>query len=329
MVFTYHTGPSLDQGSVPYVQHTWCRGVNHLSAQQLDERIRQDRIDILVDLAGYSAGGALQTFAMRPAPVSVTAWGYLTGLGLSCIDYIFADEVTIPRDHGERYTENIVHLPSAMAYNPEPYLPAVKPPPELENGYRTYGYLGRANKITASCFDAWARILHARPDARLILKSGAYSDREQAYRVTNALVARGVEQERIDLRPQTHKLAHAEAHHDVDVCLDVAPQNGGITTLDALWMGCPVVTLAGERLPGRIGVSVNTLAQRTQDIALTWEDYIARAVSMSVSLDERVAIRAAVRDSALVDHKRLVKAVEEAYRVIWKRYVNSASEVAA
>lgn len=329
----YYTGAPNQIGDAATEQFRdsalW-RDVAGMAPEQLADRIRRDRIDILVDLAGYSAGGALAAFACRPAPVQVTAWGYLTGTGIDAMDYIFADAVTIPREHGPRYTEHIVHLPAALAYTPPADDVPIAPPPEAERGYRTYGYLGRPSKLTPLVFDAWAAILRYREGSRLLLKSDQYVDRDATHRVVNALVARGVAPDAIDVHGLTDRAEHLDWHNRVDVCLDTWPQTGGASGLDALWMGVPVVTLAGDRVPGRIGASINTAARRTQDILGTPQEYIGRAVTMSTSLDERAAIRSALRMSPILDHRQYVHAVERAYRMIWTRWCEErAGTVAA
>lgn len=197
---------------------------------------------------------------------------------------------------------------------------AVGPPPEEVNGYRTFGYLGRAIKLGPLVFDTWAELLSAVPTARLLLKSDQYADREQVHRVINALVGRGIDQGRLDVRGATDRRTHLLAHHEVDVCLDPFPQGGGATAGDCLWMGVPMVTLAGERICERIGTSLNMQAGRPDDIVTSRADYVRRAMQVTSTAPERQAIRTTFEASPSMDRGAYARAVEHAYRMLWRRW---------
>lgn len=305
------------------------RAIAGLSPGEQAQEVSDDRIDILIDLSGYSGGSVLQMFGMKPAPVQITAWGYTTGTGLQAMDYLFADAVTVPPELERYYAETVVRLPCLFPYAHN-VAPGIRQPAPFErNGYMTYGYLGRGGKITSATLDVWAQVLRADPDARMILKSGSYQQREVYRAALNGMLARGVDDDRVTVQMDTSREEHLLAHNEVDVILDPMPQTGGISTCDALLMGVPVVTKLGPRLPERVSASILTAIGQSSLVADTVEEYVRIALGLRPTGSDRQAIRAALGRSALVDHESYVRATEAIYVECWKSWCASSAAPAA
>ena len=303
--------------------HRW-REVALLDEAALAEQIRADEIDILVDLSGHSAGHRLLTFARRPAPVQVSAWGYAAGTGLDAMDYVFADAVTVPADARRHYREEVVELPAVLCYQPPAISPEVAPLPAPDRGYVTFGSFNRPAKLTGETLALWARVLRAVPNSRLLLKFGGLERGTARDRILGALAAAGVEPERVEIRGGTPQQDHLAAYGDVDLALDPVPQGGGITTLEGIWMGVPPVTLLGERIPGRVAGSLLHALGLPELVASTPDEYVAVAVRAAADLTGLAARRAELRDrlvtSPVGNPPLYVRAVEDAYRAIWRRW---------
>ena len=302
---------------------TW-RDTADLSDAALTERIAKDRIDILVDLVGHMGGQRLLVFARKPAPIQITAWGEPTGTGLRTMDYLFADPVLIPPAERGLFAETIIDLPGALGWwTPEP-LPAPGPLPARANGFVTFGSFNRRAKITPGVLRDWSAILRALPDARLLLKNKQFGDPAEQNELRAAFAAAGLPPERVILLGQTGRAEHFAAYRQLDVALDPFPHGGGMTTLDALAMGMPVITRPGRTIPSRLAASCLTALGLTQLIAADAEAYVAAAVAMARDLDALEKLRAELpgrlAHSAIGDARRYAAAVETAYRAAWRQY---------
>lgn len=295
--------------------------VGDLPPGELAGAILDDQIDILVDLGGASQGNRALTFACKPAPIQVSGWGYPHGLGIGAIDYMVGDPVSTPPEHASHYPERILSLPLLMGYRHTGPLPDVGEAPQARNGYRTYGYLGRALKVTAPTIALWAELLRADPTGRLLLKSDQYTDRAIRSRVGDGLSALGVSPDRIAVRDSlTSREDHLAAYREIDVALDPLVHGGGQTTLDACLMGVTTVTLPGETVSGRITAAILTHIGCPRYIAQTKEEYVHLALEWRY--DNRSVIRALVLGSTAYDTTRYAQSVEAAYRDIWRRYLD-------
>lgn len=306
----------------------WCRSLPHATwhdVQGYDDAtlaatIRADGIDILVDLAGYSAGGRPLLFARKPAPIQISGFGYATGLGIDAMDYLAADDVLVPPQHEGRYHERILRLPSFMGYEPAPPWPDVAPPPKARNGHVTYGYLGRIVKLSPQTLAAWAQILTRDPTARLLLKGGEYDDPGIRDGIAGALEALGVEPDRLEFRPATSRPDHLAAYGDVDVALDPFPHNGGVTTVEAMLMGVPVIALLGDYICGRVAASLLTTLGFAEAVARTPREYVEHALTVAAEdwpREQRAGLRHRVCTSILFDHRAYAAACEDAFRAAW------------
>jgi protein O-GlcNAc transferase len=286
--------------------------------------IRDDRIDILVDLVGHQVGQRLLVFARKPAPIQVTAWGEPTGTGLAAMDYIFADPVLIPPAERHLLAERVIDLPGALGYWMPDALSEPGPLPALAKGYPTFGSFNRRGKITAAVIKCWAELLRAVPAARLVLKNKLMDRPEQRTELGDAFAAAGVAQERLTLLGATTHAEHFAAYRTIDVALDPFPHSGGMTTLDAIAMGLPVVTWAGRTIISRLAASCLAALDLPQFIALDLADYIAIAAHAVGDLDALATLRGGLRDrlmhSAVGDPVRYARAVEAAYRQVWQEY---------
>lgn len=292
-----------------------------LSDIALADTIRNDQIDILVDLAGFTAGSRLLVFARKPAPIQV---GLTLGSGMDAMDYVLSDKIHIPESDSCNYVEQVVRLPTYFAFLPPDEAPPITALPAQKNGYITFGAYNRWTKVTEKTINTWAKILVQLPTARLLLKDGAFDDAATRARVAVAFAARGVAPERLEFRGKTKKPEHLAAIRDADLQLDSFPQTGGVTSLESLWMGVPVVTLLGSRAQERGSAAILSTLALDGFIADNEERYIATALGWAADLSALAAVRTTLRDrlstSIICDHPAYVAAAEAAYRAMWHRW---------
>jgi len=298
-----------------------------LSDDELAERIRSDGIDILVDLAGHTADNRLRLFARKPAPVEVSWLGYPNTTGLTAIDYRLVDAVTDPPGDSDAWaSERLFRLEGGfLCYGGFEDLPDAKPPPSLTSSRVTFGSFNNPAKLSSATMDAWGRLLSAVPDARLLLKGKALTDRATRALYQSRLIERGVPAERLQLIPALpNPISHLAAYELVDVALDPFPYNGTTTTCEALWMGVPVVTLRGDRHAGRVGASLLTQIGVTDLIAGSVDEYTAIAAALARDPARlaalRQSLRARMKASPLCDSRAFARKMEAAYRTMWRRW---------
>lgn len=301
----------------------WRRTVG-VSDEQLAEIIRADGIDLLVDLVGHMAGHRLLVFARKPAPVQVTGWGEPTGTGLHTMDYLLADSVLVPSSQRHLLREQVIDLPCFLNFwTPDP-LPEPGPLPALANGYVTYGTFNRMAKISDAVLRCWSTIIRSVPRAKIVLKDKLLNDPGQRRRVRTVLADAGVEAKQVILRGSSDRPAHFAAYNGVDIALDPFPHGGGMTTLDALWMGVPVVTSLGATISSRLAASILTALRLEDFVASNREVYpalaIAKASDLMALATLRQSLRTRVAHSPVGDPIIYTRAVEAAYRTIWRRW---------
>lgn len=296
---------------------------------ELDARIRADQIDILVDLSGHSAGNRLMVFARKPSPIQVTAWGYATGTGMDAVDYLFSDDVCIAPDEERFYVEKIVRLPRVMTFwPPDPSVVGeVGPLSALTNGYLTFGVFQRLGKLHPGCLALWARVLQAVPDSKLVIKSPGLEQEDVREQFAARLDAAGIERERVLLLGSTPHPEHVQAYGQIDLCLDSWPDGGGISTLEAAWMGVPTLTAPWHQISSRAGMTVNRELGLDCLTALNPTEYVERAVAASEQVEELAEIRHWLRDlmvaSAFGSHALYTRHVERHYRQFWRTWASS------
>ena len=305
------------QGSEAWRDITQCH-----DDRVLAEQIRRDEIDVLVDLGTFSEHAHLMAHLYKPAPVSLTAWGHLTGTGLQCMDGLLVDRVMLPEGRQWETTEQPAYVPYAMGW----YVPRAGEVIELGDRPErplTFGYLGRIQKLDDPTVALWADLLHAYPESRLLLKDAAYVQERAATRTLERFEAWGIEPKRVELRGGSDRGVHLETYRDVDVALDPLPQGGGATTLEALMMGVPTVTLRGERLVRRVSASTVTVAGHPEWVAENATEYVEIAGRL---LSERgPQLRDQFLASHICDGAARTKAFEEAVRGLWRGWTERQS----
>jgi protein O-GlcNAc transferase len=301
-----------------------------LSDDQLAELIRRDRIDILVDCVGHMAGNRLLVFARKPAPIQVTAWGEPTGTGLKAIDYLLAGPVLVPESNRRLFAERvIVDLPNFTGFwTPDP-LPDVGPLPALTRGHVTFGSFNRPVKMSADTIRSWAAILRRLPEARLVLKHPRLAEPALRLRIATAFQAEDVPTTALIFLGGTDRISHFAAYNAIDIALDPFPHAGGMTTLDALWMGVPVVTWAGKTVSSRWAATSLAPLGLTDFIADSPESYIELAVAKAADLESlsqlRARLRARMATSDFGDGPHYCRTVEAAYLKMWQRWCDEQS----
>jgi predicted O-linked N-acetylglucosamine transferase (SPINDLY family) len=289
----------------------------------LAERIQNDGIDILMDLAMHMAHNRMLLFARKPAPVQVTWLAYPGGTGLDAMDYRITDAHMDPFDKPtDYYREESIRLPDCWAcYNPLADIPQVAP-----RGDRpvTFGSINNPCKNNEQLLSLWARIIAGVPGSRLLIQAYADSDRQ---RIGDIFQRFGVGADRIEYIPRKPRLEYLRIYDKIDLCLDPLPYNGITTTCDALWMGVPVVTLSGRTAAGRAGVGILSTVGLPQLIAHT-EDEFARIVTELANdparlADYRATLRERMTKSQMMDGKSFAQKMEVAYRQMWHKWCAS------
>jgi len=302
------------------------RDVAALDDAAATELIRLDELDLLVELAGHTAHHRLLVCARRPAPVQATWIGYPNTTGLDAIDYRLTDAVSDPAGATEAFhAEKLVRLPATFScYRPDGDAPPVNALPAAAPGAVTFGCFNNFAKLTPAVLALWARLLRALPDSRLLLKSRGLDDADVAARVRRTFAEDGVAAERIALNgAELSVSAHLGLYHGVDLALDPFPYNGTTTTCEALWMGVPVVTLAGRVHAARVGASLLTHTGLADWIARDPEEYLQLAVAAAQDLPRLAALRATLRErlraSPLCDAAAFTRRLEEAFAAMARR----------
>ena len=298
------------------------RDIRRVDDASADALIRRDQIDILVDLALHGAGNRLRLFARKPAPVQMTWVGYAGTTGLDAMDYRITDSYFDPpgSDLGV-YSETSLHLPeSYWCYDAlEVDLP-VGPLPALGAGHITFGCLNSPRKVHPGVLSLWARVLRAIPGSRLFV----YIDDHAQDAVRRILVAEGVEAGRIDLGGRVSRRQYLERYNRIDIVLDTFPFAGGTTSLDAIWMGVPFVTLTGAPTLQRAGLSIAMNLGLPELVANSPDQFVTRAVDLSSDVERlgqwRAGLRARLAASPFGDVPRFARNLESIYRTAWLRY---------
>jgi predicted O-linked N-acetylglucosamine transferase (SPINDLY family) len=297
------------------------REIGYLSDVQAAELVRQDRIDILVDLAGHIAGNRLLVFAHKPAPVQVTYIGYQNTTGMQAMDYRLTDAWADPPGATDAfYTEQLVRLPRAFfCYRPSPLAPDVDALPAASTGAVTFGSFNNFAKVTPQLLATWARILQAVPQSKIVVL--APDTPSIAQRVVQSFAAAGVSPQRVTMAPRRGRADYMKLIQQVDLALDPFPFNGHTTTCDALWQGVPVVTLAGRMYANRFGSSAHVNLGLEDLIAQSPDEYVQIAARLAGDLARLARLRAELRGrmtaSPLLDFVGFTRNLESAYRQMW------------
>ncbi len=287
--------------------------------------IREDRIEILVDLAGHTANNRLGIFAAKPAPVQIAWLGYPNTSGLAAIDYRLSDEHADPPGRADEvHSETLIRLDGGfLCYKGNEAAPLIAPLPASQNGYITFGSFNKLSKVRPGVVRVWSEILNAVPDSRLVLKSKSLADAWTRSSFAGMFAEHGISGDRLEMLRHVPAIDdHLEAYARLDVALDPFPYNGTTTTCEALWMGVPVVTLAGERHAGRVGASILNRVGLAELVAESPKAYVEIALGLANRIEElsrlRRALRERVKESPLSDASAFARTVEDAYRRTWR-----------
>lgn len=325
----YYNSPKSDEVTARLrgLGHCW-RDVAGLSDEALAERVREDGIDILVDLAGHTRGDRLLAFARKPAPVQVTYLGYPNTSGMQTIDYRLSDEMADPGGFADLYhCERLARLPRTQwCYLPDPGALPVNALPALSGGGVTFGSFNNVAKIGDAVIAAWSRILRRVPGSRLLMTS--IPGESARARIAAAFSACGVDGSRLELPSFLSDQEFWRVRQRIDIALDPFPYNGTTSTCEALWTGLPVMTLAGTYGPSRSGASLLAAVGLEQFIAQSEDQYVDLAAGLAADLPRlqglRSSLRERMRKSPLMDHRGFTRTLEALYREMWKACLQRA-----
>jgi len=310
------------------VKFDYYRNICGLSDQEVTHIVEQDKIDILVDLAGHTSGNRLGVLARKPAPIQVTYLGFPNTTGMDQIDYRLTDELAEPPDAQRFHTEKLVFLPRGfLCYKPPGFAPPVAPLPALEKGYFTFGSFNNNCKIQPEMMQLWARILERKKNSRLLLKFGGGDDKTVRDHYFREFERLGIPRQKVEICGRKPTIEHFKMYGRMDMALDTFPYNGTTTTCEAAWMGVPTITLAGDAHVSRVGLSILSRMGLRDFAAWTPSEYIAKAVAFSGEIENLSKIRSSLRltmyNSPLCDKKGFTKGLEAAYRQMWRRWCDS------
>lgn len=325
-IFCYSdvAAPDWETAYLRILPHQW-REAYGMSDARLDELIRKDQIDILLELAGHTAGNRLMTFVRKPAPVQVSYLGYPATTGLSAIDYRIVDAVTDPPSTPSACVEQLVRLePVFCCYSPPKNAPRPKGPPCAQTGSVTFGSLHKLEKLNDEVLEVWCRILSAVSGSRLLIARNTLGGKIEE-RVRSVCRGHGVDDARIVFRRiEAVRMQHLRLYDEIDIALDPFPWNGHTTACEALWMGTPVIALRGERHSERMVASVLGCLGLDELIASSIDDYQRLAVDLARDVgrltDYRRRLRTRVFESSLCDGEAFTRGLEKAYRMMWRHW---------
>ena len=320
----YSTHPVEDHVSARLHRHFahW-HAVSGMNDADLAERIRSDRIDILLDLSGHTAHNRLLSFARKPAPLQASWMGYPATTGLQAMDYFLADRFFLPLgEYDDQFSEKIVRLPAGAPFLPFADAPPVARLPALARGHVTFGSFNRPNKISSSVVALWAELMQAVPGSRLLLAAMRPDGRSE--QLTDEFSRHGIAAERLTFHPRCAMVDYLALHQQVDLCLDTFPYAGGTTTLHALWMGVPTLTLSGRTVPGRSGAAILGHAGVAVFVAREAGEFIACGRQWANDLSALAALRGELRErlrqSAMGRPELVAAGMAHALRRMWQRW---------
>jgi len=295
-----------------------------VSNEKVEAMVRNDKIDILVDLAGHTQGNRLVVFAKRVAPVQVSYLGYPNTTGLKSMDYLITDEHCDPIGIADPfYTESLVRISQAFyCYKPPTDAPDILSLPATDNGYITFASYNNLVKISEDVIELWSKVLMSMPGSKMLIQNHSFNDSSSKERIEKLFMSHGVVAERLVLQTSSDFSSYLVGHNQVDIILDTFPWAGHTITCHALMMGVPVITLVGEEHASRMGYSTMQNLGLCECIAFTKEEYLEKAIALANNLpwlDEmRKQLRPALLGSHLCDGIQFTQKLEDQYQVMWR-----------
>ena len=296
--------------------------ISGVSDDAFVEKVRADGIDILIDLSGHTGRNRLRAFARKPAPVQASWIGYPQTTGVGAIDYYFANRTPHFAPIDDQFVEKLAFLPAAAPFLPDPNSPPVNLLPALHKGFVTFGSFNRVSKLRREVIALWARVLHAVPDSKMLM--GAMPDDSAVAELSKWFAEEGIGANRLSLHKRSNVSVYLQQHHQVDLCLDTFPYAGGTTTLHALWMGVPTLTLLGDTMPGRAGGTLMSQVGLDAFIARDKDEFVAKSVAYASDVDALAALRTGMRErcsqSARFCPDVIATSMSHALRHMWQRW---------
>ncbi len=303
------------------------RVIESLNDQDAAALIEQDQIDVLIDLSGYTAGHRQSLFSLHPAPLQISWLGYFSTTGQPAIDYVLADPVSVPPQEENLFAEKVWRMPSIRyCFTPPENAPETSKAPATERGHITFGSFQTLQKINNRVLRVWAEILKRAPKAQLRIQSTQFDLPLPRSEFESRLTTCGIPLERVHLAAGQSRADYLAAYQEVDLILDTFPYPGGTTTVEALWMGVPTLTLALPGMLGRQGQSIMAAAGLTDWAAGSEADYVAQAIHWAQSAAEnplelaqlRSGLREQVQGSPLFNAARFARDFEQAIEGMWQ-----------
>lgn len=321
VVYANHPKPDAIAERIKASCQSW-RMIVGLPDDEVARIIYDDAIDILIDLSGHTDQTRLPVFAWKPAPVQASWLGYFATTGVAAVDYFIADPWTAPPPVDAHFTEKILRLPKTyLCFTPPEFDVPVTPLPALANGCITFGCFNNLTKINDAVVALWARVLHAVPGSRLLMKTKQLNGPAVRQSMLDRFARHGIKQEQLILESAAPRAVLLARYGQVDIALDPFPYPGGTTSVESLWMAVPVLSLAGDRFLSHMGESILQNAGLPDWIAADADDYVAKAVAHTSDLQKLAALRSGLRQqvlaSPLFDAPRFAHHFENAMRDIW------------
>jgi protein O-GlcNAc transferase len=325
-VFCYSdTLPGEVTDNIKQIADTW-HDTKALTDNELTALIQKDQIDILLELNGHCSINRYRVIARKPAPVQISFYNHCATTGISAIDYnLLGDEINI--DKKETYTESVYLLKgvSGTAIFPNDF-PDCAPPPCLKNPYITFGSFGGAHKINYGVIKAWCNILKAMPNAQFYMKASVLSFPPFINAYQTLFANEGIDPERVRLEGYSEHRQMLQCYADVDIALDSFPYAAGTTTMEALWMGVPVITLAGKTFSSQNGAAILTSINHPELVARSENEYISKALELAANKQRLVSYREQLRhdfqQSPRSNASAFAAKLEDAYVDMWQKYCN-------
>ena len=305
--------------------------ISSLNNEQAAAKIHEDGIHILIDLSGHSANNRLPLFAYKPAPIQLSWLGFFASTGLSCMDYFVSDILSSPPETLSHFTEKVWLLPETRLCFSAPAAHVtqdVSPLPALSNGYITFGCFQAFNKINDTVLSAWIKILHQIPDSKILFKNHQIKDEKVKHSFLRSFKKHNIRLDRIILEEGGSRSNYLSAYAHVDFMLDTFPYTGGTTTCEALWMGVPTLTLTGNTLIKKQGLSILTTAGLENWITYDEEQYIGKALAMANNIPYLAELRQRLREqtqaSPLMDAARFADKFKNMLSEMWLQYTSQS-----
>ena len=303
-----------------------------LNDVDLVSKIKKDKINILMDLSGYTGDNRIGVFALRAAPIQINWAAYLASIGIKEVDYILGDPVATPITHQHKYSENILQLKkiwSCLSVSDLKNLKVVKKTPAINNKYITFGSFSNANKINKKVLNAWLKILINVPNSKLFLKSFEFEINSQMARIKSFFVKNNINSNRIIIEKPSDRLELLNSYNNIDIVLDTFPYSGGTTSFEASWMCVPILTLKGDYFVSKCGESINSNLNMKEWIAYDIDNYINKGIVFSKDFSILNEIKNKLilhsRNSDLFNSEKFSLDFSEILKTTWKNFISNSN----